>query len=232
MSLLYYLSLPISPIVAIIILFYLKKYYDKDQYRILINAFFLGIISVIIPLVFNFWMDSLGYSNLKNLKRMLFYSFVITGFLSELGKFLILRFYVYPRERFDGPSDGIIFSIAIGLGYASIANILYIFGIIDTGSTNPILAHAYTAAPASIFFAITMGFFMGMAKLGHNTFLNSSAALLTTAFFHGLYDFCLITRDYKLLSVFTFGFMILVILLLWSAARGKIEDRRTPVNKP
>ncbi len=232
MNILYILSIPIPPVLAIIILYYLKKYYDHERYRLLFKSFLLGMVIVVFPLVAHLIIDYLGYSDLKSLRRVLFYSFIVAGFFGEFGKFLVLRYYVYPKESFDGPSDGILFGIIIALGYATIENTLYVFGLMDAGTSNPIIAHAYTAAPANIFFAITMGFFVGMAKLGHNVFLNSTAGLLTTAFFHGLYDFCLLTRDYKLLSVFAFGFMFLVVLLLWKAAKGKIEDRRTQINKP
>lgn len=232
MNILYFLSIPIPPVLAILLLYYLKKYYDRDRYRLLVNSFLLGMVIVIFPLVAHLIIDHLGYSNLKSLRRVLFYSFVVAGFFGEFGKFLVLRYYVYPKESFDGLSDGILFGIIIALGYATTGNALYVFGLMDTGTSNPILAHAYTAAPANMFFAIIMGFFIGMAKLGHNVFFNSFAGLTTSAFFHGLYDFCLLTRDYKLLSVFAFGFLILVILLLWMAVRGKIEDRRTPVNRP
>lgn len=230
MSFYYYFSLVISPAVAGIMFYYLKKYYDKERFRLLTRAFILGALSIFIPLIFQYLAKTYGYTDLRNLKRIVFYSFILIGFFSELGKYLVLRYYVYPYKDFDGPSDGIIFATMIAMGYASVENILYVFSYIDYGNMNPILAHAYTAAPANIFFAIVMGFFMGMAKLGHSSFLNSLGGFAAAAFFHGLYDFCLITRDYKLLSVFAFGFMILVILLLWKTARGKIEDKRTEIN--
>lgn len=227
-----YLSILISPILAIVILSYLKKYYGKSRFKVLLNSFFLGGLAVVIPLGFQLIANEMGYDNIKNLKRILFYSFILIGFFSELGKFLILRYYVYPKEKFDGPSDGIIFSIVIALGFSIVANILYVFDIFDSANLNPTIAHAYTSGLANIFFAIVMGFFIGMAKLGHNSFLNTTGGLASAVLFHGLYDFCLITRDYKLLSVVTFGFLFLSILLILQTARGKIEDRRTKVNKP
>ena len=227
-----YLSVLISPLLSLILIFYLKKYYGKDWFKVLLNAFLLGIIIIIIPLIFQFIAGELGYDKLKNLKRILFYSFILIGFFSEVGKFLILRYYVFPKKTFDGPSDGIIFSVIISLGFSSIANILYVFDLFDSADMNPTLAHAYTAGLANIFFAIAMGFFVGMAKLGHNKFLNTMGGLAAAVLFHGLYDFCLITRDYKLLSVVVFGFMFLSILLIIQTAKGKIEDKRTKVNKP
>jgi len=105
------------------------------------------------------------------------------------------------------------------------------FSVFDSASLNPTIAHAYTLVLANIFFAIVMGFFIGMAKLGHNPFLNTTGGLFSAVVFHGLYDFCLITRDYKLLSVVAFGFFSLSILLIIQTARGKVEDKRTETNK-
>lgn len=227
-----YLSIIISPALALFLLLYLKRYYDKKRYSVLLKAFVMGCVVVVIPLIFQRIAQQYGYDNLKNLKRILFYSFILIGFFSELGKFIVLRYIVYPYKSFDGPSDGIVYSIIIALGFSSTANLLYVFDLFDTGSGNPTIAHAYTIGVANIFFAIVLGFFLGMAKLGHNIYLNSLLGLGAASLFHGLYDFCLITRDYKLLSVVVFGFMFLGILLLLHTARGKIEDKRTEVNEP
>ncbi len=231
-SVLLYLSVLISPILSVILLIYLKKYYGSNWFKVLLNAFLLGILVIIIPLLFQIIANEMGYDNLRNLKRILFYSFILIGFFSELGKFLILRFYVFPKKTFDGPSDGIVFSIIVSLGFSSIANILYVLNILDSPDFNPSMVHAYTSGLANIFFAIVMGFFIGMAKLGHNSFLNTTGGLGAAVLFHGLYDFCLITKDYKLLSVVAFGFLFLSVLLIIQTAKGKIEDRRTKVNKP
>lgn len=227
-----YLSIFISPVLALLLLFYLKRFYDKKRYIVLLKAFAVGCVIVVIPLIFQRIAHYYGYDDLRNLKRIVFFSFILVGFFTEFGKFLVLRYIVYPYKSFDGPSDGIIFSIVISLGFTSVSSLLYVFELFDTAGGNPTLIHAYSIGVANIFFAIVLGFFLGMAKLGHNIYLNSLLGLGAASLFHGLYEFCLITRDYKLLSVVVFGFMFLGILLLLQTVRGKIEDKRTEVNEP
>jgi hypothetical protein len=106
-------------------------------------------------------------------------------------------------------------------------NILYFFHI--PGLTVN-LANAFTAGPASIIFGVIMGFFIGLGKLRHMRFIDSMTGLAAAVFFHGLYDFCLLTHDLKLMWAFFIGSAIIALSLGIAAIRihqeAKSEEPR------
>ncbi len=81
--------------------------------------------------------------------------------LSEEGsKFLVLRFYAYPKQVFREPFDGVIYCVMIGMGFATVENIEYVrqFGL-ETG-----VSRFFLAIPAHASFAVLMGYPVGRAK--------------------------------------------------------------------
>ena len=85
------------------------------------------------------------------------------GFASEFGKFLILRYYIYTKKSFNGPLDSIVYSTMISMGFVFAGNIIYLtlpdYSEID-------FFYAITVIFANLFFAVILGFFVGMAKRG------------------------------------------------------------------
>jgi hypothetical protein len=64
-----------------------------------------------------------------------------------------------------------------------------------------------------------MGFFIGLGKLRKMKIIDSMTGLAAAVFFHGLYSFCLITKDFKLLLAFFVGSTIIAISLCLAALR-------------
>ena len=61
----------------------------------------------------------------------------------ELFKFLALMFVAFPRKNFNEPFDGIVYSVMIGLGFASFENIMYVF----EGGIGVAFMRTFTAVP-------------------------------------------------------------------------------------
>jgi RsiW-degrading membrane proteinase PrsW (M82 family) len=135
---------------------------------------------------------------------------------AELGKYIFLRGFVYPKEVFKTPVDGIIFSVMISMGFATMNNILYFINIPDLSVNIP---NALTAGPANAIFGVIMGFFIGLGKLRKMKLVDTMTGLAAAVFFHGLYDFCLLTKDYKLLVAFFVGATIIAVSLCIAALR-------------
>jgi RsiW-degrading membrane proteinase PrsW (M82 family) len=166
-----------------------------------------------------------GLDILTNLRRIIFYSFVVTGLSSELGKFLILRYYSFTRASYNGPLDSIVYSTMISMGFAFMGNLQY-FVFPLYAETEVDFFYAYTSIPANLFFAVIMGFFVGMGKSRENKFVDSMTGLLGASFFHALYNFCFITRDYRLLLFLSIGAFVIVIMLYYKAFEMNEEYKR------
>lgn len=219
----YILSLLFAPFLAAVAYFIIMVKRGKDRYPGLIAMFFLGMLSIVIVSLFQFIAHRFGLDVFTNLRRIIFYSVVVMGLGSELGKYLILRYNAFPKVSFNGPLDGIVYSAFISLGFAFMGNVLYFilpFYIeID-------FLYAYTVVLANLFFAVIMGFFVGMGKSRENKFVDSMTGLVGATFFHALYNFCFLTEDMRLLLFMSVGAAIFVLMLYYKAFEMNEEYKR------
>jgi RsiW-degrading membrane proteinase PrsW (M82 family) len=216
MEYLKYLSFILPPLIAVLVYLYLRYKFSQWSFSLLFKSFLWGMISILLVLVVQVLASYLELDKLHNIRRVLFYSLVIMAFFAELGKYIILRGFIYPKEVFKTPVDGIIFSVMISMGFATMNNILYFINIPDLSVNIP---NALTAGPANAIFGVLMGFFIGLGKLRKMRFIDSMTGLAAAVFFHGLYDFCLLTKDYRLLWAFFIGATIIAISLCIAALR-------------
>ena len=183
------LALAIAPGIAICLFIYSRDKYDREPLRYLIVSFVLGMISTIPPLIVQFLAgDIAGENNAPSILGYAWYAFGIVAFSEEGSKFLMLRYYAYPKNVFNEPFDGIVYSVMIGMGFATVENIEYIqrFGF-HTG-----VVRFFLSVPAHGAFAVLMGYYAGLAKLrpARAGWLLAKG-LLIAVFFHGSFDFFL-----------------------------------------
>lgn len=219
----YTLSLALAPTLAAIILAIVWILRSRERYPGLLASFFLGAASIVIVLLFQYIAKRFGIDNFSNLRRIIFYSFVIMGLGSELGKYLILRYYNFPKSNFNGPLDSIVYSMMLSLGFAFMVNVLY-FTL--PGDTEIDFQYSNTVVLANLFFAVILGFFVGMGKSRENKFVDSMTGLLGASFFQALYNFCFLTKDYRLLMFLSIGAFIIVIMLYYKAFEMNEEYKR------
>lgn len=120
-------------------------------------------------------------------------AFLVAAAVEESAKFLFVRRYLDRRPEFDERSDGVIYTIAVSLGFALVENFLY-------GYTDylVLLFRAFTAVPLHAVASGIMGYYLGLAKLGDLPETRGSPASLrarglgAAVFVHGLYDFFLL----------------------------------------
>ncbi len=187
------LALALAPIAFIFTYVYLMDRHEREPLIYLIVSFVLGILTAFPVVYIGEKIQMLtGVSEHSAPLELLVYAFVVVALTEEGMKYLVLRLYNYPQKEFDEPYDGIMYGVAVSLGFASIENVLYVFGStgteIETG-----LVRMFTAVPAHAMFGVMMGYHVGKAK-----FLTTSMrtwehfiGLGTAVLFHGLYDYFL-----------------------------------------
>lgn len=223
MDIIKYLTFLIPLAISILLFLYFRYKTGKESSGLLILSFFYGVVSIVLVLIMQMIASNFGLDNLRNIRRILFYAVVIVGFFSEFGKYFFLRFFIYPKDRFQNPVDGIIYSVMIAMGFATINNILYFVSIpnLEVNTVN-----AVTSGPANVIFGVLMGFFIGLGKLRKLRFIDSMTGLLAAIFFHSLYAFCLLTKDYRLLWAFFIGSVIIALSLTIASIRIKTDFQR------
>jgi RsiW-degrading membrane proteinase PrsW (M82 family) len=200
------LSAGIAPGLALLSYFYLKDEYDSEPISVVLRTFMYGAL-LVLPIMFI--QHVLETEHL--VKSELFDAFISSSLLEEFFKWFILFYAVYQHVEFDEPFDGIVYGVAVSLGFATIENILYLLanGIEHavTRALLPVSSHAL--------FGVIMGFYIGKAKFTEG----SKAKLVLLSLFlpfilHGSYDFILISQENWLLIIFPF-----MIFLWWFGLR-------------
>lgn len=218
MDTLNFIALAVSPLLIVLLVVYLKFIFSIDNFVNIRNAVIWGMIAVVLLVIANYLVDLRWHDNLRNMRRMSFFVFVGVAFSSELAKFLVLRFAFYKLKVFEGPLEGILYSIFISLGFSTVASVLYLYGIVGTDfKFNDLTLYLFTYPLASIVFGIVMGFFIGMGKLRKNWQIDSATGLLAATFFHGLFYFSFITSDKRLIIFTSIGFLIIAFTLIYKA---------------
>jgi RsiW-degrading membrane proteinase PrsW (M82 family) len=185
MNLLILLAFALAPGVAIGLYIYLKDHHEREPISLLISAFCLGIVSVLITWAISAPLGRLIPIDESNLSEQAVHAFLIVALVEEFSKFIFVRFLFYRNENFNEPFDGIVYSVMVGMGFATFENLLYVFD----GGMGTALLRMFTAVPAHASFAILMGYFLGKAKFEHGKGHYGLYALIVATLFHGAYDY-------------------------------------------
>jgi protease PrsW len=215
-------ALAIAPGFALSIYFYMADKYEKEPKLLLLKTFIFGGFSIYPAIYLTSFWTGMGIENDNTFSGVAAYAFIAVAFSEELAKFLVFWFVCFKNPEFDEPYDGIIYSVMVALGFATLENILYVF---QYGFSVGIL-RMFTAVPAHATFGVLIGFFVGWAKFNNNTILISLMGLFSAIVFHGLYDFFLMKNNVPFLS---FGAIIaLLIAVKLSRKAIKINQELSP----
>jgi protease PrsW len=179
------IAMAIAPGIAICLFIFHRDAYNREPKLNLFASFLLGAVVVypaaVIEVALNKYVDD-------TISGIAISAFFVVALTEELAKFIVLRFYAYPKKSFDEPLDGIVYGVMAGMGFATLENILYVL----QGGMQTAFLRMFLAVPAHATFGVLMGYHAGKAKFDNK---NSGRLLLTGLFwavlFHGLYDFFL-----------------------------------------
>jgi len=183
------LALSIAPGIAICIFIYLKDRYNREPLLLLLISFVLGMLSTI-PALFLQVLNNTTLESLagKPYAEVAIFAYLVVALSEEGSKYLMVRFFAYRRKEFDEPFDGILYSVMVGMGFATLENIGYVY---EHGLGTGIM-RMFLSVPAHATFAILMGYYMGLAKFDNaNRKKYLLLAILLPVIFHGTYDYFL-----------------------------------------
>ncbi|MBL0154922.1 MAG: PrsW family intramembrane metalloprotease [Chitinophagaceae bacterium] len=195
-----YIALAITPGIVISLYIFYKDSYNREPVLNLVVSFILGALSII-PVFFI--ERKAGHSFIDgSVMGVALFSFIIVALTEEAMKFIVVRTYAWNLKSFDEPLDGIVYTVMVGMGFATVENIMYVLAYADYGRGFEIgLKRMFLSVPAHATFAVVMGYFMGKARLARKHKLKFQlAGLLTAVFFHGTYDFFLYLNQFSMLG--------------------------------
>lgn len=207
-------SLSILPGFFIMALIYNLDVQNKEPLWLLAIAFILGAINLYLDI--NILEVLLSTDDVQH-------NFLNTGIealtvstTEELLKFLVVILIVYPNKNFDEPFDGIVYSVFVGMGFATVENLTFVLN----GSASLAIMRMFSAVPSHFVFAVIMGYYLGKAKSKKKTqLLFIFLSIITPIIIHALYDYFLFIDFIH--GVWIGGIVILIITLI--IAKKSIE---------
>jgi len=204
----------LAPVFVILFYIYFRDKYDREPIGLLVKALLLGII-IVIPVIF---VERLLLNLMPPAGKVgeaAYHAFVIAGTTEEVFKFLALYLLVWKSPSFNEKFDGIVYAVFVALGFAGVENIIYVL----EGGMQTAITRALTAVPAHAIFGITMGYYLGIARMYKELRVSYlGRALMVPIILHGIYDFILMVEIGWLLLLF-----IPYVILLYIMAMRKMR---------
>ena len=207
---LYYLILlgiAILPVVVLMVYINKQDKYQKEPVRSLIKAFIGGILAISVDIIVVYSIDSFfGESTFAD--TVFYQAFLQAGIPEELSKFIMFMILIWRDKNFDEYFDGIVYATFIGLGFACLENIEYVFQYgFGTG-----VVRALISVPGHFLFGVLLGYFLSMAKFRpekRSTYI--IMGLLSAMLAHGLFDWLLMITEVLSPAVSS----IIYIVFIW-----------------
>ena len=209
------LLLAVAPAVFWLWYFYQKDRYEPEPLAWILMIYLLGI-AVTVPVALVEGIFALFITDV-------FITILIAPVVEEAGKYLVVRRTVYETGEFDEPVDGIVYAAAVGLGFATLENIIYVFTALETSFAFALqtgLVRALISVPGHVLFSAMWGYALGRAR-----FLPASqrpaiilGGLVLAMASHALFN---------LLLYDTIGFALLVLIVvpvLWLIVQRRIDE--------
>ena len=200
------------PAIVLLVYVYKKDSVEKEPIGLVGRMFVLGAVAgplaaIVENLAFNAF-ESLLPSGLL----LLFLEFFIGVAAVEEGfKYLFLS-TVRKNPAFNYVFDGIVYAVAVALGFAALENVLYVFD----GGIEVAISRAIFAVPGHAADGVVMGCFFGLARkyevegLTGKAFSYRVMSLLFPILEHGIYDFSLSTGN-EAFALFGLGLELVFI---------------------
>ena len=240
-----YLATVLPPIILGLIIWKSDRFQEPGKF--LTASFLLGV-SIILPLDVLISITEDILAPLLNLDIKLYYNFdpdagtafpfaesaflnfFRAAFLEEGIKFALLVFFCVRLADLNEPMDAIVYSAAIGLGYAAIENIGYLTSSsFENAWTMEMVKQRYYPLVMHLGFGVVMGFF-----LGQNIFVETSLfkrrvmlilSLVLPVVYHGVYNYARLADIFPLLTA------IMIFGIIYMARREQLTKITESVDK-
>ena len=215
----YILILAILPISFFVGWIYLKDRYEKEPPLKLIKYFLLGILVSIFAIILELYFSKLNI--FSGISGYIYTAFFVAAFTEEALKSIVLIPILLRDNDFNEKLDGIIYSIFLSLGFATVENIIYLMRERLDLSLELGITRGLISIPSHVMFAITMGYYISKYKFAKEDSEKNKYliyAIIIPILLHGVFDFILMIGYRWAIIVF-----IVYIIFLWKINLDKLD---------
>lgn len=219
----------LAPVAIALWYIFKKDSVQPEPTKWLAKAFWYGVLSALLSFAFSTPLGALFGLDLDaevypSIIDAFADAFLLAAIPEELAKFIMLWFLLRKNPFFDERFDGIVYSVCIGMGFAGIENVMYLFNGLEDGSWISIgISRSLFSIPGHFFFAVLMGYYYSLYHFGIDRSVKGKALILVAPIIaHGLFDgilFCMNVNE---------GFAVvglIVFLYFLNKLRKKGKDR-------
>ncbi len=205
------LTAAIGPALAILCYLYLRDRYNGIRFTDVFKSFIIGALLVFPIMVLQHAFVTEGF-----FKGDLTRAFILYGFFEEFFKWFLLFSVTYKHIEFSRPYDGIVYGVALSLGFATVENFLYLLAY----GVHTAIFRALLPVSSHALFGIIMGYYLGRAKFEtkQNVKYILVLSLLLPVALHGMYDFIIMSADKYILFV-----LLPFMFFLWWLGLQKVK---------
>ena len=173
----------------LLFLYIWKKDPRKEPTSWLVKAFLWGVVICIPVALLELMVGAIlfGEEDPSSLIGITTQAFLGAALPEEAAKLLVLWLLLRKNPYFDEHFDGIVYAVCVGLGFAAIENIFYVFGA-EEEWISVAIGRSLLAVPGHYAFAVLMGYFYSVYHFVDHSSKNAACILLVPIIAHGIYD--------------------------------------------
>ena len=173
---------------ALLWLYIWKKDPQKEPTRWLVKATLWGV-GICVPVAIVERVVSVvffGDVEPTNLFQTTATAFFVAAIPEEAAKLLVLWLVLRKNPFFDEHFDGIVYAVCVGLGFAAIENVCYVFT--DENWLAVAVARSLLSVPGHYAFAVLMGYYYALYHFVDRSTKNAILMFVVPMMAHGIYD--------------------------------------------
>lgn len=221
------LLLAVSPAIILLTYIYIVDKQQREPIPQLLKGFVYGVISAFVAVfAASFFAGAQFYTDeftcIIDAGRMAFWG---AGLPEEAAKLFMLWLLVRKNKYFDERIDGIVYAIAISMGFAAFENILYLIDNYEEWLSVGIM-RALLSVPGHYAFAVLMGYYYSKVHFGiSNAPKDKLMILLAPVLVHTIFDWILFSISITpTLTGGLFVIFIIFVIKMHQYANARIKE--------
>lgn len=186
--------LGILPAAILVIFIYFRDKYQHEPIKQILKGVLYGIlVSIVIfpiEIVLGLALSSplLTGATTYTVAEAFSSGFIVAAIPEESIKLLFLWLLLHRNKYFDENVDGIVYAVCIGMGFAAIENVLYLFSPNEYGLGTTAILRALFATPMHYMCAVVMGYFYSKTHFTECKWWVKASVIIAPVLIHGIYD--------------------------------------------
>ena len=174
---------------ALLWLYIWKKDPQKEPTQWLVKATLWGVMICVPVAVLELAIQSVLFgenTEFTNLFQTTANAFLVAAIPEEAAKLLALWLVLRKNPFFDEHFDGIVYAVCVGLGFAAIENVCYVFS--EEEWLGVAVVRSLLSVPGHYAFAVLMGYYYALYHFVDRSKKNAVMMFLVPMLAHGIYD--------------------------------------------